>query len=170
VTVGIVVALLWARPATANGGTIQVSMERAGPYEVTVLTDPTPIRVGTIDVSVMVERADGDLVQDAQVLVRATPAVGPNGGGSYEATHDRATNKLFYAADVKIPQAGPWQIDVTINSALGAGSVSFDIQVSEPGLLDRLPLLILAVMFACLIVAAGVARYRSTWGRAQASH
>lgn len=165
---GISVALTFSRPANANGGTIQVSMERAGPYEVTVMTDPSPIRVGTVDVSVLVERADGNLVQDAKVMVTATPAVGPEGAASYEATHDRATNKLFYAADVPISRAGVWQIEVAISGALGEGAVGFAIEAAEPSISDRLPLLVFVAILVGLVVAAWVARFRGVQGQRSA--
>lgn len=161
----IVTAILWVSPATANGGTIQVSMERAGPYEVTVLTDPSPIRVGVLDVSVMVERPGGSLVQDARVMVTATPAGSAESSGKYEATHDRATNKLFYAADVPISRAGPWQIEVAITSGLGEGAVSFAVEATEPSIPDRLPLVVLIVIFVGLIAASGVVRHRSARDR-----
>lgn len=157
-------ALLLSSPANANGGTIQVSMERAGPYAVTVVTDPSPIRVGIVDVSVLVERGGGDLVQDAKVMVTATSAAGPDVAASYEATHDRATNKLFYAADVPISRAGVWQIDVAISGSLGDGAVGFSIEAAEPGMSDRLPLLVLVAILIGLVVAAWVARSRGVRG------
>ena len=158
-------ALIFVSPANANGGTIQVSMERAGPYAVTVMTDPSPIRVGTVDVSVLVEQADGDLVQDAKVMVTATPSAAPDGAATYEATHDRATNKLFYAADIAITRAGVWQIEVTIGGDLGDGAVNFSIEAAEPSMSDRLPLLTFVAILIGLVVAAGIARFRGVQGR-----
>lgn len=160
-------SLAFAGPSSvsANGGTIQVSMERAGPYEVTVLTDPSPIRVGTVDVSVMVELPGGDLVQDARVMVTARSMGDPRGGGTYEATHDRATNKLFYAADVPVSKAGPWQVEVMIIGSQGEGAVSFEIEASDPTILDRLPLLVLVAILVSLIVVSGAMRYRIAQGQ-----
>lgn len=158
---GTFVSLLGSATANANGGTIQVSKERAGPYAVTVLTNPSPIQVGRIDVSVLVEGTDGTLVQDANVMVTAMPVGASDAGQSYEATHDRATNKLFYAADVPISRAGPWGIDVTIMGSAGVGTVGFEIEASEPAIAGRIPLLVLMAILAALTVAAGVSRYRS---------
>ena len=162
-TAALGLALVWILPVSANGGTIQVSMERAGPYEVTVFTDPSPVRVGTLDVSVMVELPGGELVQDARVMVTAIPDGDATGGGTYEATHDLATNKLFYAAHVPISRAAPWRIEVAISASMGEGTVNFEIETSEPGIADRLPLLVLVAILAGLTVVAGVSRYRSTW-------
>ena len=168
-TVLFLAVLLCSSPVSANGGTIQVSMERAGPYEVTVFTDPNPIVVGTLDVSAMVERPGGGLVQDARVLVTATPVGDVSGGGTYEATHDQATNKLFYAANVQIQRAGRWQIEVAITGSSGDGAVSFQVEAGEPSIADRLPLLALTAIAVGLIVAAVLVRHRSTQGRRPAA-
>ena len=132
-----VMLLILARPASANGGTVQLSREAAGPFEVTVWTDPNPVRVGTVDISAMVERPGGELVQDARVFVMAQPDGDAGAGGAYEATHDLATNKLFYAAHVPISRAGQWQIEVTIIGSTGEGTVSFMLEAEEPGVLER---------------------------------
>ena len=159
----IVAGLLLSRSASANGGTVQVSRELAGPFEVTVWTDPSPIRVGTVDVSVMVELPGGRVLQDARVSVTAWPMRDVGGAATYEATHDLATNKLFYAAHVPIPRAGPWEIKVMIVELSGEGDVSFMIEASEANFSDRVPLLVFIAMLVGLTVAAGVSRYKSTW-------
>lgn len=161
----IVAGLLLSRSASANGGTVQVSRALAGPFEVTVWTDPSPIRVGTVDVSVMVELPGGSPLQDARVSVTVWPMSNAGRAATYEATHDQATNKLFYAAHVPIPQAGPWQVKVTIVELSGDGDVSFMIEASETSISDRVPLVVFVVLLIGLTVAAGVSRYRSTWGQ-----
>ncbi len=134
-------ALLSLTPASvarANGGKLQVGNRPAGPFELTVFTDPTPVRVGTVDVSVAVQDAGtSDFVRDARVLVKAEPLGPAANGGTFEATHERATNKLFYAADVVLPAAGRWLIEVHVASELGSGSVAFEVEATEPGLLDN---------------------------------
>jgi hypothetical protein len=80
--------------------------QRAGPYEVSVCTSPGPILVEYVDVSAMVQRPGGELVQDAQVGVSAKPSSAQASGPSVQATHDQATNKLFYAAPVAVGATG----------------------------------------------------------------
>ncbi|HEX2988087.1 MAG TPA: hypothetical protein VHS06_07955 [Chloroflexota bacterium] len=140
-------------PAMANGGTIQLSNRPAGPYAVTVYTSPTPIRAGTSDVSVMVQRAGSDeLVNDARVVVQAQP-IGRDGGlSSYQATHEQATNKLFYAANVALPSEGRWRIGVQVEAAAGLGEVDFETDVAPAGLLDS-PLLLVQLVALPLILA-----------------
>jgi hypothetical protein len=128
--------------ALANGGTIQVSNQRAGPYVITVFTEPTPIRVGVVDVSVLLQREVGsEVVRGAQVTVVAEPVGHQAAGGSYEATHERATNRLYYAADVSLPEEGQWRLTVRVAGELGEGEVSFEVEASHGSLLDT-PLLL----------------------------
>lgn len=130
----MVVALLfgWSSPALANGGTIQVSEQPAGPYRVTVMTSPSPLRTGTADVSVMVTLGNTSaVVQDAIVLVVVTP-VGKTGAvARYPATHANATNKLYYAANVPLTHAGRYAFTIQVTGPKGGGDVRFDTDVSE---------------------------------------
>jgi hypothetical protein len=145
VCAGIAAVLTCAGTVMANGGTLQLSREPAGPYVVTVFTDPSPLRVGEADVSVLVERAGSDdLVQDARVSVTTEPVGQVGRGGTFDATHEQATNKLFYAAKFELPTEGTWRIVVGVSGDAGEGSVAFDARVEPMGLLDR-PLVSLVV-------------------------
>lgn len=138
----------------ANGGTIQVSDYRSGPYDLTVFTSSSPIVVGIVDVSVAVQRAGtSDIVQDATVWVRAEPVDHAGQAGEFPATHELATNKLFYAANVELATPGQWRLDVRVESPLGEGSTQFEVEVAEPTLLDS-PLLWAALALP-LVLAGG---------------
>jgi hypothetical protein len=148
--------------AEANGGTVRVGNQRAGPYDLTVFTDPTPVRPGVCDVSVAVARAgSSDLVQDAQVTVRAVHVGRQGDAVSAPATHERATNKLFYAADVPLASAGRWRIDVEVKSALGEGAVSFEVEAEEAGFLDNPAAVGAVVVLPVVAVAWLLSRARS---------
>lgn len=138
--------LAFGQPVLANGGTIQLSRAPAGPYEVTVLTSPSPLTVGVADVSVLVQRPGADeVVSDARVTVGTEPLARAGPGGSFEATHEQATNKLFYAANVELPTAGRWRFRVHVTGPSGEGAVSFEAEVAEAGLLDQ-PLVLLILV------------------------
>src|SRR6185503_19452201 len=78
----------------ADGGTVRLS-RREGNYNITVLTSPTPLRAGPLDVSVLVQRAEtNELVTDGQVTINATPQAHPGHAVSHLATTLEATNKL----------------------------------------------------------------------------
>jgi hypothetical protein len=134
----LTVVLLAAPPALANGGTIRVGNQAAGPYEVTVFTSPTPIQTGSVDVSVAVQKAGAsEVVLDAQVAVLVEPVGHEGTARTFPATHEQATNKLFYAANVDLPAAGVWRFTVNVGGSLGAGAVSFEAEASQPGLLGN---------------------------------
>ncbi len=140
---GLALILLFAsRSVQAHGGgTPQLINAEAGPYWVSVWTDPDPIRVGEFHVTVAVSEAPkpgsstreaGDLVLDAAVLVRAEP-VSQNGETLVAAaTRDNAVNKLFYESDLTLPAEGQWRVDVQVNGTAGAGNAGFDIEASSP--------------------------------------
>jgi hypothetical protein len=118
--------------ALANGGTVQVSDQPTGPYHVTVMTSPSPLRTGTADVSVMVTLGDTDVVdEDASVLVSVAPVAAAAAPTSYTATRANATNKLFYAANVPFAQAGRYAFNVLIVGEQGRGGAHFESDVAE---------------------------------------
>lgn len=120
--------------AFADGGVVRWQ-GASGPFIITVFTSPAVLRVGPCDVSIMVQRRDSnEVVLDGLVdLFFVSPAgavvaIGdpfcgtdrgavPSGSGSnrtapqgVRATHERATNKLLWAAPVNFPTAGTWRL------------------------------------------------------------
>lgn len=49
------------------------------------------------------------------------------------ATHQGATNKLFYETDLEVPVEGAWQVAVLIDGPVGAGEAAFEIEVRPAG-------------------------------------
>lgn len=103
----------------------------AGPYKVTVFGEPVPIRAGAADISVMVQNSDSSTVLDAKVAIRLKiPSQEKIVELMAPATHDRATNKLLYAAHVTIPSRGLWDVAIDVTGANGAtGSAAGQISV-----------------------------------------
>ena len=113
-----------------GGGTPQLIQAPAGPYEVYAWTNPTPVRVGTLHVTVaLTDPASGEPVLDVPVEVIASPA----GGApiSSPATHDQATIKSYYETDLEIPSEGPWQVTISFQAPQGPGEASFDVDVQS---------------------------------------
>jgi hypothetical protein len=129
----LLLALLGALPcrAVADGGTVRVS-ERAGAYQVTVFTSPTPLRAGPVDVSVLVQDAVQQPVADAIVTVRLAPAGRAEPVIEQPATAEQATNKLMYAAKFVLPQPGRWRVVVEVDAAAGPAQVAFEMDAAEP--------------------------------------
>jgi hypothetical protein len=115
----------------ADGGAVRLR-QRAGGYQVTVFTSPTPVRAGPVDVSVLVQdAATGECLPEARVAVRLTaPQVGHV--LEYPATAEAATNKLFRAAEFRLPEPGRWDVAVAVEGPHGPALVRFGMQADEP--------------------------------------
>jgi hypothetical protein len=139
------------QPAQAHGGgKPQLVNAQAGPYRVSAWTQPEPIRVGTLHLSVAVSESPGpgssgeetgDLVLDAAVRVRMNPMSQPGPGLVTSATREDAVNKLLYEADVELPAEGQWQVVISVEGAAGTGSASFNIEVLPSLASNTLPAL-----------------------------
>jgi hypothetical protein len=106
--------------------------ERAGGYQITVFTSPTPFRAGPVDVSVLVQDdATGECVPEARVTVRLE-ATGTGCVREYPTTAEAATNKLFRAAEFRLPESGWWDVAVAVEGPHGPALVRFGVQADEP--------------------------------------
>jgi len=89
-------------------------MEKAGPFLITVFGDPTPLRVGPVDISVMIQDEDGGRpILEAEVTVQLQEQGTGRSPIITQATRQNATNKLLYAALVNLPAPGLWELQVT---------------------------------------------------------
>ncbi len=158
-------ALLWA-----DGGTVQLQ-QQSGPYLVTVFSEPVPVRVGRVDLSVLCQRtADKSPVLDARVLLHLRR---PGGGDILEYTvparHDKATNKLLYAGALDVPTPGLWRFAVDIERENSLVSVVGTMRVSdkEAPLATYWPFFLMVPLIAILfgvnrwLRRGRVSRYRS---------
>jgi hypothetical protein len=98
--------------AHADGGLVQLH-QTAGRFVVTVFAAPNPPRVGPVDISVLAQdRADGRPALDVEVVVRLRREGGMTVVG--QATRKVAQNKLLYSTLIDLPEAGRWELEVTI--------------------------------------------------------
>jgi hypothetical protein len=117
--------------ARADGGAVRLR-ERAGGYQITVFTSPTPLRVGPVDVSVLVQdAATEECLPKALITVRLT-ARGTREVLEYSATSEAATNKLLRAAEFQLPKPGWWDVAVAVEGSHGPALVRFELQANEP--------------------------------------
>jgi hypothetical protein len=129
----LLLSLLIAHPsslARADGGAVRLR-EQAGDYQVTVFTSPTPLRAGPVDVSVLVQDAAGGCVPQARVTVRLM-ACRTGQILEYRATSQAATNKLFRAAEFRLPEPGWWEVAVAVEGPHAPALVRFRVQADEP--------------------------------------
>jgi hypothetical protein len=137
----IVLVAFAASPASVGahgGGVPQLVNAQAGPYLVSAWTQPDPIRVGMLHIGVAVvdpPESEGavaevsDYILDADVQVQLKPT-GQNGEHlTVVASRENAANKLFYEADIELPQKGNWQVVIAVDGPAGQGSANFEIDV-----------------------------------------
>ena len=122
----------WPRGARGDGGTVQLTQETSG-YRITVFTAPTPIRVGLVDVSVLVQDAEtGNPMSEARVSIHMAPRTRPNDTIKATASHEAATNKLLQAAMLTLSSPGRWDVVARVEGPQGPAQVRFEIEAAEP--------------------------------------
>lgn len=127
-----------------------------GEFTVSVWTDPEPLRVGTVHVTVAIARGNEAILNQA-VRVEAD---GERGRVEAAATHDNSANKFLYEADMEIGRSGAHQFTVTINDI--PDTLQFTATV-EGESVTQSPLIIGGAIFLVAIVAmAGLWRGRTT--------
>jgi hypothetical protein len=147
----IALPMLAAAFAFADGGKIQFQ-RKAGAFNITLFSSPSPVRVGRTDFSVMVQNtASSDPILNADVRLHFVQR-GANSIAevSAPARHEKATNKLLYAAPVDLNSTGSWRVEVSVQTARDSALVTGDLDVlpPEPPLLAHWP------YFAALPVVA----------------
>jgi methionine-rich copper-binding protein CopC len=124
-----------ARPAPAgHGGVVQLNRAAAGPYALSVWTQPSPPRTGTLRVDVAVMREPGVPVAGAVVRVRAEPLERAGGSVEADARLDADPLGVRYRASLALGTAGPWRVTVSVAGPAGPGTVSFPVDVQPAGL------------------------------------
>jgi hypothetical protein len=99
--------------AWADGGTVQLHQE-AGDFVITIFTSPSPLSVGPVDISVLLQNRDGlqpELDAKVSLVLRSEES-----GLELQArpTREQARNKLLYAGPVTLSEPGKWHIVVTV--------------------------------------------------------
>lgn len=159
----LLIAIAWFG-AHADGGAVQFE-KPAGPFIITVFTTPTPLRAGSVDISLMIQnRENRQPVLDCQALVQLRK----EGAMSIrsEATHEAAQNKLLYAAQVNVPEPGIWGLETAIKHGDDSIDVVGEINVapSNSVLLGYWRSLALPPLFVSLFAVNQWLKRRSTKG------
>ena len=123
-----------------GGGTPQLTNTQAGPYWVSVWTQPDPLLVGDVHFTISVaeppasdstQNEAGNPVLEATVYLRFTSLTASNQSFTMQATHEDAVNKIFYEADVDISESGEWQVTVLVDGPGGPGEATFNLEVQS---------------------------------------
>jgi hypothetical protein len=130
---GLLLAVALSTPslqAQADGGLVQLH-QTAGSFVVTVFAAPGPPRLGPVEISVLAQdRENGQAALDVAVFVRLRSAGGTIVVG--RATREASRNKLLYSASMNLPDAGRWEMEVTIKRGKSAASVFGQLSVAAP--------------------------------------
>jgi hypothetical protein len=120
--------------AHADGGAVALR-QVAGPFVVTVFIAPGAPRAGPVEVSVLAQDlTDGRAALDVEVFVRLRSASGMIVAG--RATREASRNNPLYSASMNLPEAGRWELEVTLTRARqgkSAISVLGQVSVAAPG-------------------------------------
>jgi hypothetical protein len=109
----LVLAIAAQATAWADGGTVQLRRD-TGDIAITVFTSPSPLSVGPVDISVLLQNRNGlEPVLDAEVFVFLRENAS---GVEFQAhpTREQARNKLLYAAPIMFSQPGQWRISIRV--------------------------------------------------------
>jgi hypothetical protein len=118
--------------ARADSGAVRLSEEK-GKYRVTVFTSPTPVRVGLVDISVLVQdAATGEPASGVRVTIKVERRASPGVVEERPATSEAATNKLYRAAMFELPAPGWYSVEVSVAGALGEAHGHFELEAAEP--------------------------------------
>ena len=125
---GVIASFLLINHAKADGGTVQFT-KSSGPFAITVFTTPSPLRAGPVDISLMIQSSDDqqpllDCVAEIQVRKEGESSI------TSTATHEAAQNKLFYAAQLVIPEAGVWEVEALIRHGEDSAKISGPISLA----------------------------------------
>lgn len=126
-----------ATPLYAHGGGVpRLTDEVAGPYRIFAWTQPEPLRVGEIHLSMAVvkgERAANTLdvpVTDAKVTVVMQPVTGVQDPLQVLAVLQPQLGNYYYEADASLPTVGDWRFTIKVSGALGEAEATFVGQVA----------------------------------------
>jgi hypothetical protein len=174
--------LVSARMSWADGGAIQFQGD-AGTFHVTVFTQPTILRAGLIDITLLLqERSDLNPLLDAQVRFGLTaqdsattqaapwmpPACAMNKTADLSdipAKLGHGENRLLYGAVVQIPSTGRWQLKARIQRGAESAEIETLLTVAPA------PLPPLAYWHLFLLVPAGIMGFALLqMARARKSH
>jgi hypothetical protein len=127
--VGLAIVVLSPTTAGADGGALWLSRECAG-YRISLFTSPTPLRAGLVDFSVLLQSTDRNVpLPDVPVTVHVYPEGEPQRRRGGPATTQAATNKLFRAIPLELPEPGRWHVEIAVHDPNRPAKVNASLDV-----------------------------------------
>src|SRR3954454_24005818 len=104
--------------------------EKAGPYKVSVWTDPD---VGTGTFFVYVESPSGAATEDVMVSVSVAPTSGRLPEATYPAERQVVGRQVRFYAEVEFDAQEYWKVRIDVSGPEGGGEVSAEVEATPPG-------------------------------------
>jgi len=116
--------------ARGDGGLVRASATQDG-LTVTLFTDPTPLRAGQADVSVLVQdAATRTPLLDARVDLHLARADAAQDRATVRLTRDAADNKLLQAARLDLPEPGRWSLRAEVLRGTARATATAEVHVA----------------------------------------
>ena len=123
----VLTVLLAAGTAHGDAGLVRAHHDD-GPVHLTVFTEPTPLRLGPLDLSVLLLNAAGDHLLDGKVTALLTP---PDGRSMrVQLSGGQATTRFMQAIKMTLDQPGDWHVDIDAHTVDGEVHAAFDMHVA----------------------------------------
>ena len=136
----------------ADGGTVLCQSTNRS-FLVTAFSTQNPVRIGQSDISFLVkDLVDNQPILDARVFVELESESGAS--VSAEATREQARNKLLYCSLIDIPEAGHWEMKITVKHGASESVMFHHLMVTDahPAILAQWKLLALPPLFVLLFI------------------
>ncbi|HEY3787451.1 MAG TPA: hypothetical protein VGL71_01295, partial [Urbifossiella sp.] len=133
---GTVIAAAWLLPICPvfahEGPPFPIVMDqRAGPYIVSIWTDPD---VGTGTFFVILAPAPGTTLPDElNVRVCVAPTSGRLAEACYDASRQNLRDQMQYFAEVEFDRQELWRVRVNVEGAGGSEEVLAEVEATPPG-------------------------------------
>jgi hypothetical protein len=125
----LLTTLCWPAVAWADGGTLRAS-QVLGDHRISIFTSPAVLGAGWIDVSVLLQDGKtGEILHDPGVQIRMECLDHATVPWEQAATSAAATNKLYRAAQFRLPVEGTWRCTATVGNG---AALSAELQVAPP--------------------------------------
>ncbi|GIW83267.1 MAG: hypothetical protein KatS3mg105_5074 [Gemmatales bacterium] len=148
--------------AVADGGRVQRS-EIVDGKRITVFTSPVPLRVGDIDISVLVQDDEtGQVIRNVPLRVElrwVSDGATTMSQIGKRLSHEHSTNRLMQSAIIKLPYSGQWRSTIHFDLSqqpAANNSLEFQMTVHEQPAMS--PTVILFVALPFLLVSVYILR------------
>lgn len=130
------VVLVTVTFAHAGTGTPQFTNEDIGPYRLFVWSDPEPPQVGEYHVALALTESlendpngfAGQPIFNADITVTMVHTASGQ-TLTEKATHENATNQIYYEAAFDVPQTGEWQVQIVVDGPNGPAEAGYVEQI-----------------------------------------